>query len=323
MAAFVTERWSDRRSTRTKETWTAQRGFDVTFGVGDSPTEEQVLAVVPAINDAHPDNARLLAMEPDVKRLGFGLYRVLVKYQIPADGYQHYGEGAVSDPLLVPPVYRWTMGTVSLPVDKDIHNNPILNSAGFPLQGTVNRDFPVPTLVITRNEPYYDIQTAIAYAFSVNSTQFTIPGAGYVDPGQSMCHSIQPAGEFTPSAGFVKIQYTFEFRDTNRPPFGFKLRLLDQTTAAFYTGLDSAQHVGQFFDSTGKRVHAPVLLKGDGRPIQSDYKVGDGINSFTCTAQTLPSGVTADTSGLVGGKGAVFLLYDIHKQQDFNLLGWF
>ncbi len=140
--------------------------------------------------------------------------------------------------------WKWENGQQTVPIDRDIAGNPIVNSAGTPyppqsrLEGTLR-------LRVTRNEPYYDVQKALLPKDRFNSDQITIPGAGTLQPGQMFCTGIDCVNETDINSLYATLAYNFELvapeydaegniLDAN---FGPKIKLLDQGDKGWYAPL--------------------------------------------------------------------------------------
>jgi len=319
MAAYYTEDWSKRKLVKAASGWTADREFQVI----QADTETDALAatlvsvgtVLPVMNDAHPASTFLLVDSVSVDQaVGFKFWTVKVHYSIPKDGQAHDGPGAQDNPLLEPPRIRWEFGASSEPIDRDINGNPIVNSAGDPFQQPVTRDFTTIFLVYTRNEPFFNVNTAITYSNKTNSGSIIIAGAGQVAAGQMMCKSIAPASDYSATAQFVPVSYRFELRAD-----GFKARMLDQGLRAWYTNPTTSDvELAPLVTRKLQPITQPVRFDGTGEPIAATAQyVGDGVNYNATVARTTPAGATLDNAAL---PEAVFLKYTIYGSADFLLL---
>lgn len=326
MAVEVSERWSDEKLHKdfNSTQWTAIRTFDVA-GVTDAQAAALAsgspYGSIPRIGEQHPRTSSMAVRSIDPERTGFSLFKVTVNYGVGTFDNQE-------DPLLKKPRIKWGIGSESLPVDHDADGNPLLNSALDAFDPPLSTEFTTIFLSITRNEPYFDVQKALTFSNRININPFNIKGAGIVAPGQILCRSIQPAGEYIEGVRFVPIVYDFELRsglklDSDGLWDGFKYRILDQGLRAFYSKTEK----GRIYDAdqrtapTKSPVTTDVRLDGKGgiynvQATNGAFLLVDGLSIISMDQPGSPKGSILDTTD-----SAVFLKYKRIKTIDFSGLG--
>lgn len=322
MAAIATERWSDRRMTKSIDgKWTAQIGWDV---VGFTAEEDAIAATAIHEGSPHPRNPFLICTKIGMVENKFTLCKVVGNFEVTSL------KQSDKNPLLQPAKILWKWGKVSQPIDTDLRGNPILNSSRDAFKNHSPRNFSVRYLTITRYEVFYDQQMAKDFTDTVNNAIATFEGNQF-NAGQVYCLCYAPVGEYEQGAAYVKVSYAFEIRTPNysnltalqiRHPF--QLRLLDQGTRGQYMDTSIANNTtpqwGNFYLPSGEQVRHDVLLKGDGTPIDTKIKVTQGM--LTPQTFALPNGVIADPIKDAAGKlMAVFLIYPQYPEANFGLLG--
>lgn len=283
MSLEVTERWSDRSLTidSSNNSWKATRAFDVWDPTGKM-SDADVTNAVPPINDPHPDSPLLTVKTIQTKRPNpLNLAVATLTYTIaPGAGSQQ------TDPLKAPPQAEWLVGSRSDPLDQDIFQNSITNSAGDGFSSNTSDDVGTLFLSYQRNEPYYDVTKHQAYFNRLNNDTFTIPKAGGVQPGCARFVHYKPTQKYTFAAKYVPVEYLFELKGGNKQDSdglwdGFKKRILDQGTRGWYTDPTSNNPArGEFFDKNGNRLSSPIALNGKGMPIDSTIQCGGYQNTF-------------------------------------------
>lgn len=317
--ATATERWSDRRLTKSADGWTAARAWDVIAAT--SETDAIAASGIPAINASHPLNGYMKVRALPVERIGFNMYVVRAEYGYPPDGTEWPGPGTESDPLDEPISIQWEAEEVIEPIDRDVNGAPITNSAGDAFAEPVQRSFTLVRFSIYRNEPFFDAAEALLWANTTNSDNWTVPGVGMLLAGQAKCRFVTPTDSYRVDANYVKVRYAFEARKER-----FTTRLLDQGFRAWYKDStdNDTRKPGEIFDAAGNRVTSPVRLNGNGTLLASaseTYLVGDSLHQFETTSnpnwtpqalgESYPCEIeTADY--------AVYLRYTIYEARDFD-----
>lgn len=297
--ATATEKWSGRQLDKRPDTWTASREWHVIEAANELAA---ITAAGVQINDDHDLAPRLKCDGISAKLEGFKIYAVTANYSIPKDGEQHTGPGAGADidddPLLQPPKIRWNRVRESIPFEEDRNGNPVVNSAKVPFDPPPQKLTGWLELVITRNEPYFDVQKSNEYSYTVNSNSFNVLGSGVVTAGQVLCVDIIPTSEYTAEAQYVEVAYVFWLK-----PDGHGARMLDQGREYLPTGATESRPI-MTTDDNGSSV--PVsefqLLDGTGAPYADATITGAGT----------PQGATMEDTGY-----AVFLTYQGYAAKDF------
>lgn len=296
----ATERFEDRQYVQRVS---ARRAWDVI----NCEHEEQVIAKVAgawgvAEGTSHPLDSRLIAGPPEVRPVG--PYGRLWVYSLP---YESTDNGAIpGNPLDLPPDILWEPGNAAEPIDRDVFNNPIINSAGDAPSTPLTEEFPTMQLSVTRWEQTYDVQKYFAYRNRVNNDTLNIFNKWIVLPGQCRVVGYFPAQSFPLDAPYVQVTYRFEFQEGEKQDDdglwdGFKRRFLDQGRMGWYGSGANAKHVA-FWDATGQKATAEVLLDGYGKPLDTSYTAAG--QTATVNPYALPSQVKLDVM-----PKAVFLKY--------------
>ena len=310
MSILVTESWSATSSGKTATGWNAKRVFQVS-GVTSAQDAEAEIRVIAPVNSTHPSNGLLLCAGYQTTGEGPQCWKTTVTYAWTPSGAFDDPASPLNDPVR----FKWKFGSVTLQVDRDYQNNAIVNSAGDPFDSPVTQHFGTLFLTVRRNEPFFNVQTALSYQNYTNSAPFNPFGAGIVAPGQSRCVSVECDDELTTRQLFATVLYTFEFRAD-----GFTARIVDQgMRALFVPNGGSGTTAGAVYDNAGNRLTHPVLLDGKGKPLDSNVYVG--IPGGAGVDGTTPTGATVEA--IAGPPTCTFLHYTTYKQADFNQLGLF
>lgn len=318
MAIEVTLKWSDSGYSDSR----AEMVYQVTGVTGEY--EASHANGVPQLNSTHPQNSLLKAEDPFARRVGFNMWEVLVPFSRPEGAGDHTGTN--TNPLTEPQSVEWTPSPNNESVDRDGDGNPIINSAKDPSDPPLTRDFTDWKLVITRNESFFDFVKAIQFQNKVNSNTFTVkqPNGKIITlhPGSMLCEGIMPVGKITITSTYVTMAYHLCLREypegtpdnektVERSPFQWWLPDTGYRALFAEGGVNKP---GSLVDATGAEVTFPVRLDGEGRPMNSEYKV---------TPQKLPAvATTVPTGAIKVVKGDItFLVYKKYSGADFSQLG--
>jgi hypothetical protein len=302
--ATVTHNWSDSRLSKASGNWTATESWVVT----DVASKSEAIDAAVAHNEQHPDNANLRAYQRDAAQVGPLAWRVTAQYR-----FGEFGPGE-DDPLNEPIEIDWQFIKETLPIDRDVDNNAIVNSAGDPYDPPPSRVYAHVALVIRRNEPLFSAATALAYIDKVNAAPITIAGAGTLDTEQMLCDMIAPASSYRADAEYVPVVYRFILKPGTRP---HQLRTVDQGRNGWYQdGSDTKP--GAIVDGEGNPVLADVRLDGTGKPINAQYKITGGKETPVATA-TLPAGLDVDDE--LSTADVKYLGWTVFQTADFTALG--
>jgi hypothetical protein len=206
----------------------------------------------------HPDNANMTAGVRWAESTGLLAWKVYAEYS-----FGDHGQ-CQDSPLTEPEKIIWQPEREVIPVDIDVNNNAILNSAGSPLSPPVTRPYPVLAVVVRKWLPFFNVATSFQYQDSVNEDVLVVAGLGYVGAGQAYCDYIRPVEEYTELAPFVYVEYRFRFRNGNNP---WQTKVIDQGPIGWYSDPASGLTLpGPIVDGTGTPV-GNVALDGTGKPI--------------------------------------------------------
>lgn len=263
------------------------------------------------------DRIRAIAVSPN-------FFRLVASYSIPTSGGQH--TGTTDNPLNQPTTFRWNPVKMSLQIDRDIFNNPIIASSGRGFDPPAYKTFSTKELVVTRTEPSFSLPTALAYENTVNAGVFSGAKAGEV-----MCTDISPVTEFTTVSSYVRVAYTFLFM--SETVFGeqpHQLRVKDQDTMAWalvqpadgFGNTVQEPRLVRLCSGDGIPVDTPVLLGANGTPINDTVTYlnanGEPVDGPTWVNVGRPTGSTWED---VPGGTAAFLRYQTYPTSNFNALG--
>jgi hypothetical protein len=208
--------------------------------------------------------------------------------------------------LNLPPTYQPDLTLVTEPVDRDIHGNPIVNSAMDPFQQNPSKQLVDVHYTYKRWEKSFNGPFALNFMGKVNADQFNMPGFGTVDPGQALCLRIAPASEYDRNTKAVQNVYSFHIRED-----GFKTRILDKGRRGFYQGGTDTIYTKNSSGKAGDPVSDDVLLDFGVPFNQDNYVIGKEANA-PFRSDELPSEVEQDREEL-----AIFLRYEIYKKVAF------
>lgn len=313
MPAVVTENWSDRLYQRGIR---GRRGWVVTQ-VADEDAARAAVGSDAELGTAFPQDSRLkILTQPEVSNWkGPAAYHVVANF----DRADNQPTPTDDDRLAKKPRYRWRSATVTEAADVDAQGIPLLNSAYAPFDQQPTRTFGTRFLTITVWHTDYDVALAAEYENSCNADEITLPRTGgkKVEPGQMLCHSIEPTHDYDGDTEFVQVAYTFELRRGNLKEVDgywdpFKFRIPDRGYTGWYD--DSGLKSGTFINSAKQRVAEPVLLDGTGKPIDTSFKIeGDKT----------PTSFQVDTPFVIEDTGydAVMLKYYKFPFKPFTALG--
>lgn len=158
------------------------------------------------------------------------------------------------NPLEAPPKVSWSFATSNEPIDRDIFDKMIGNSAKETYDPPISEEVDDILLKITRNEAAYEPLFASDYKNAVNSDYFYgfAPGIAKLNLFNG---DLQLGG---PSPWYI-VAYEIQFRRD-----GWKRRMLDQ---GFRTFDSETGKYTTIVDSKGKPLSEPTLLDGNGNKL--------------------------------------------------------
>jgi hypothetical protein len=313
MSAVATLRFdSSMQSTFTATT--AVRVYDI---IGASHEfEARNARDMPKVGHGHPKNVSLFVQAVAFKQEGPNFWMGTATYGSLDTGG---GGGEVSDdPLAEPIALLWRIGNTTVPIDRDVEKNPIVNSAGDPFTTPPNIQFQTLFVEARRNERTFNPQIAVNFANAVNQDRFVIDGRTYASKGQAKVVSIAPDSEYQPrKAKFVSVVYIFELRAD-----GFKLRLMDQGTRAWaYKSGEVDEAPYHILDKNDSPVTTDVPLNGRGIPKAGTYRylATEGVDHIARKIELTPKARPAGPSGaeIESNDNATFLKYQVYKEMSF------
>jgi hypothetical protein len=157
-------------------------------------------------------------------------------------------------------------------------------------------------LYATRNEPFYDVDAALAFSNALNTSNVTFHGVWTLLQGQACCRRVSCLTPIDGTEPYVTVQYAIELRggfhlDDDGYWDGFKLRIINTGTTGFYDA--DPPGIGPFMQLIGKpdgtnelrEVSFPIRLHPNGVPMADGYVVGCPI-SVNVAGYTSPVGNT-------------------------------
>lgn len=273
----------------------------------------------PKLNDPHPSNPDLKALEVRPDRKGIILWHVLVTYAVPEDGNRHPGKNSddSGDPTRKPTEWDWDDGVEMEEFDRDIEGNPIVNSAldpfSTPAQATTQ------TLVIVAYRWYtsFDVERSQLYRNTVNEDDWrpsgTLFGGRSIPAGTAKCVSIRPTARLTSNARYVEVMHRFELRAD-----GWKYRVMDQGRRmnAVSNNVGTVQPI-VLVQPPKAPISQDVRLDGSGRPLERNtYEpllgAVDPQNN-----RPGPRGAEIERFPTSGATSAVWLRYTMYRARRF------
>jgi hypothetical protein len=161
-----------------------------------------------------------------------------------------------SNPLNSPAEFSWSYEKLELPIDFDINNDPIRNTAREKFDPPVTINANILKLSVTQNESVYNPGLSLAYSDKVNSDAFQGAAAGQV-----LCESITGQGpNIENDVTYWKVNYVFAFYAG-----GWKKKMLN-------AGMKELDDNGklQNIELKGSEVSSPVALDLNGKAIKDN-----------------------------------------------------
>lgn len=188
------------------------------------------------------------------------LWEVDCSYKQPKNDQENKQE---ENPLDRPAEVSWSFQAFQKPIDKDLDDEPIVNTFNTPFNPFPEIDDSRPILVIIRNEAHpFNYSRAISYQDAVNSDNFY----GF-DPGQAKMAGIaaQRRTEYIEStmSTLVYWQVTYEIHFRRE---GWQLKILNRGTEYF----DDNGAIQVDKDDAGNPTGSEVLLDNDAKKLAED-----------------------------------------------------
>jgi hypothetical protein len=329
--ATVSETWRGRHKARgADQSDTAQRVFQVVGAIDEDDACSIVSATFgvsinsqfPAESDTSYTN-QLYCHTVFPRLIEGNFMEVTASYGIPKQGYYQI----TLAPTSLPWKYNWSSVVETQAFDRDITNNPVLNSAYDAPQNPPTKTITYKELVIERNESFYDYATYTPFENTVNSDTIILdqPDGNTVtfDPGTIKCVTICPKHEYTKNDTYVTMAVRLQLYDLSQLSITdpFQLHLLDQGSAGYYGGGGSR---GNIVNIDGSTPAQNVALNGHGKPLDTSLLIspvaagGAPQAPVNCSRGTPPGAVieTAAGSGFV----AIYLKWYRYKSVPFASL---
>jgi len=263
------EEWKGRNAEGDVQHGYGTRIFIVTFDVGDSPELRPFMArdaywfgfpIMPQIGNIHPYHPRIWAQRKSVVPFEGPLsYEVTVYYS--SEPYRSYENSPAEfdDPLNAPSKISWSFITSNEPVDRDIHGNPILNSAQESFNTPITKEFHDQVLRVIKAQETFNAVRAYDYMGSLNSNTFY-----GCPPGTMKCTTFD--GEEARSVNLIYwiITYEFQYRAD-----GWKRKVLDEGYRVKTGTIDGMNTYQTILDKEGNPLSQPTLLDGYGNKMQA------------------------------------------------------
>ena len=261
----VTEDWQAASVQNTGSSTTVKRAFDVEFNDQDSPVARPLLAIVasstngaiPQYGDPHPAWDYLYVSDLSSSVKGPFLYRVTATYSNLTTNKKQ----ETQSPLDQPPQIEFSFAATNEQIDRDINDDPILNSALESHDPPITRDFYDLVIRITKNQSSFDYDQAAEYISSINSDRFY----GF-SPYKVKCNDYSGRSVDNGAFRYWETKYEFQVRQD-----GWDRRVLDQGFRSYDGDDDDGNPIfTNFTDSSGNAVSQPVLLNGSGAKLSTN-----------------------------------------------------
>lgn len=168
----------------------------------DGPILARQATGVPRRGDQFPGYPALLVIDVQAEAVSSCYFTVNVSYST-----SDFSGGA-GNPLDEPADVRWGQSQSIEPIDKDIHDNLIMNVVEEVYDPPLTEEVSRPVLTITRNQATFDINTLATYAKTVNSGTFYGAAAG-----EAKMQDIQAQRVIVgTTVAYWRIAYTIEFK---------------------------------------------------------------------------------------------------------------
>lgn len=302
--------------------WTGTLAWDAT-GTTDALAVRAALPV--REGSTHPQTAILKCTTLELTR-NRGPFMWLATAQF--EQVQVSQGGGSEDPLQRPTRIRWRKGNITRHIERDWNGKPIINSTKQPFSQPSSDVTNTLFLTVTRWEPYFAVGQSLQYENRLNQNNMSLAGVGSVGKGQMLCTQIIAPDEFDSSVNglagsALRIEYNWELRGgsgfmgPDGYHDGFSDRKLDQGTRGFYD--DSGLKMGPFCTSGSdpRILSDPVLLNGQGKPLDNLVKVlGEDGTAKTPVQVGVPDGAALDVT-----PDGVFVVRRLKLAANFVSLG--
>ncbi len=270
----VKESWEGLEADLGREEASAQRLFTVQFDTADNPLARPFLALEAAVGDVripniwerHPIKNWLFVRNKTPREKGPLLFEVTVTYTTLSFAGRDQNLDPTADPLSQPWEIEWTFAMSNEPIDDDIYNRPITNSAGESFDPPITRDFADLVLRIRRNEAVFSPGRAYLYKDTINSDWIW----GFA-PGSVRCVDFSGRSVRAADLFYWQVNYEFQIRRD-----GWRRRCFDAGYRQLNAAGDDYENIK---DENEDPVAQPWALNGQGRKLSASA-IQSGIAYF-------------------------------------------
>lgn len=179
--------------------------------------------------------------------------------------------------------YQFHFGAASEPRYYDVDQNPLLNSAGDPVDPPPSTEHQSLFIDVIRVESYYNLELAVEYQNTVNEDTVSFPGLGKIQPGQVKFVGYIPAQPIWMTAKNFDTVMSFEVNRLGFDPYGLDMGLRGWR---YKYGAEFNRVLGSFRDARGDKITTPIRLNGQGMPLDNSAGVTvDGATPVACPKQ--------------------------------------
>jgi hypothetical protein len=336
----VTENWSGSRLSL-RAPFSAEKEFVVT---GVNGNETAALTAVDSDTgvriyqrrEGHPGNPERLKCEgPSIKERKGPDYFVITCPFVQDDGSLNDN---TDDPLTQPVSITWSPVRTTFPVDHDLDNKPIINSAGDFFEALPTQELAHKELRIVKNMPFYDLSLSRDFELAVNRDRITLSGQITVAPEHMKCEMIGPAvSDYAPDAPFLPIAFVFSVMPemlTGAHPWAH--RMIDSGHYGWGDKGGGTKIHGPFVNERAERFGELVRLNGSGSYLPKPYgssalKIGGAYTGEVYPAVSAPTNAQPFATEYYKGDGtsqtapndqteSVILYYKAVRIVDFSRL---
>jgi hypothetical protein len=265
----IIEDWRSRSGDDTPGGRAYKRYFQVRFDGTDSSDAVETLALytqlalpdrIPARFESHPADPSVVVGNKRVERVGPQDCLVTCEYKSPAAISREYPQPVSDNPLNDPPEVSWKTVLVSRPIEIDLNNKIICNSADEPID--CQEDVADVVLVYSRNVSSFNSARALDYCNAINSDFFLSyqPGTAKViryDGEKRYVASSENPGVYT---AYYRETIEIQFHDVEA--YGWLRVFPDE---GYREKTASTPTYETIVDANDVPVSKPVFLDGAGR----------------------------------------------------------
>ncbi len=158
---------------------------------------------IPEYGTPHPDKSTYYSRVPQVTKKSATFFEIKVPYETPSDS-----EDETEDPLSKPAEYTWDDAERTVPYDRDLDNNPVINTMDERFDPPLTREISDPVLIIERNEADFDPDVKLDYQDTVSVVPFFGAAAYRAKLGKVKARSVTLTG----GTVYWVIRYEIHFR---------------------------------------------------------------------------------------------------------------